>query len=107
MCFWLQSKCFTHIFAHHLYLSHPLFLFAHTGSTLAQRERGNFRVGAGHPPSQRHLPSRTRDPVEEAAAAPKRKQAQATPEYEPTEQCPEANGFYPDSKQCDKYYACL
>lgn len=91
--------------AHHLYLSR-LFLFARTGTALAQRERGNFRVGPGHPPSQRHLPSRTRDPVEVAAAAPKRKQAQAT-EYEPTEECPEANGFYPDSKQCDKYYACL
>lgn len=78
-----------------------------TGTALAQRERGNFRVGPGHPPSQRHLPPRTRDPVQEAAAQPKRKQAQAAAEYEPTEECPEANGFYPDSKQCDKYYACL
>ncbi|KRG00464.1 uncharacterized protein Dwil_GK27943, partial [Drosophila willistoni] len=70
-------------------------------TTLAQHA---FRVGAGHPSSQRHLPPRTRDPVGEAAVIPKRKQSQ---EYEPTKQCPEANGFYPDSEQCDKYYACL
>ncbi|SPP85617.1 protein obstructor-E [Drosophila guanche] len=67
--------------------------------------RGQFRIGAGHPPSQRHFPPRDRDPVGEAAVVPKRKQEAV--EYEPSEECPEANGFYPDSKQCDKYYACL
>jgi len=63
------------------------------GSTLAQRP--NFRVGNGHPPSQRHLPKRPTDPPPSKA------------EYVPTTECPEENGFFPDSKQCDKYWACI
>ncbi|KAM7354274.1 obstructor-B [Cochliomyia hominivorax] len=63
------------------------------GCTFAQRP--GFRVGAGHPPSQRHLPKRPTDPppVED--------------DYVPTEHCPEPNGFYPSEDQCDKYYACV
>ncbi|XP_037927321.1 protein obstructor-E [Teleopsis dalmanni] len=62
------------------------------GSAIAQRS--NFRVGAGHPTSQRHLPKRPTTP-------PKTEEA-----YEPTTECPDANGFFPDGEQCDKYYAC-
>ncbi|GBP97999.1 hypothetical protein EVAR_69919_1 [Eumeta japonica] len=31
----------------------------------------------------------------------------AADDYQPTEQCPEPNGFYPSNEQCDKYNACV
>lgn len=71
-----------------------IFLWSSSkGCTFAQRP--GFRVGAGHPHSQRHLPKRPTDPppVED--------------DYVPTEQCPAPNGFFPSDEQCDKYNACL
>jgi len=62
------------------------------GFTFAQRP--GFRIGAGHPTSQRHFPKHSTEP-------PPSKE-----DYKPTANCPEANGFFPDSEQCDKYHSC-
>jgi len=63
-----------------VYIS-TIFWSAGLTATKAQESRGGFRgsnsqfrVGPGHPPSQRHLPPRNRDPVQEASVVPKSKQ---------------------------------
>lgn len=63
---------------------------------------------AQHPKRQRVFPNRSgpvpiKAPVEEEPTA---KDGSDAPTQVAVDKCPEPNGFFPDSEQCDKYYAC-
>lgn len=77
-----------------------IVLFLVIGMTVAQF--------AQHPKRQRVFPSRDgpkpiKAPIEAEDSA---DESSGTGSNTSSKKCPEPNGFFPDSEQCDKYYAC-